>query len=227
MSIIKHTLPLSAAAIVLTVASIAGPSYLQTQSAAASTSAVAETPAAETPTAAETPAAPEAQTPTEAPTDAASQTDIFNPRPVARTPEQLLQLLGERIKAKDIEGIIALHEPEAAIVDWDLSVIRGHEAIRNFYVGWFNLNPELTVNARQTVATGGWRGWDGVVRQRTASIMGDYSLAQDGTAGGPRVSFTGNFCDTVEEQLDGTWLYVLDNPYPPHGGGTPAAASHH
>lgn len=56
--------------------------------------------------------------------------------------------------------------------------------------------------------------------------MGDYSLEQAGTDG-TRVSFTGNFCDTVEEQLDGTWLYVLDNPYPPHGGGTPAAASHH
>lgn len=219
MSIIKHTLPLAAAAIVLTAGSIAGPGFIQAQSAAASTSAVAETPAAEAP-AAEAPAA------SEAPAAPEGQAGIFNPRPVAKTPEQLLQLLGERIKAKDIEGIIALHEPEAAIVDWDLSVIRGHAAIRAFYVGWFDMNPVLTVNARQTVATGGWRGWDGVVRQRTASIMGDYSLEQNGTDG-TRVSFTGNFCDTVEEQMDGTWLYVLDNPYPPHGGGTPAAGAHH
>lgn len=221
MSIIKHTLPLAAAAIVLTAGSIAGPGFIQAQSAAASTSAVTETPAA-----AEAPAAGEAVTASEAPAAPESQTGIFNPRPVARTPEQLLQLLGERIKAKDIDGIIALHETEAAIVDWDLSVIRGHAAIRAFYVGWFDLNPVLTVNARQTVATGGWRGWDGVVRQRTASIMGDYSLEQAGPDG-TRVSFTGNFCDTVEEQLDGTWLYVLDNPYPPHGGGTPATAAHH
>ncbi|MEV0618265.1 hypothetical protein AB0I81_33415 [Nonomuraea sp. NPDC050404] len=41
--------------------------------------------------------------------------------------------------------------------------------------------------------------------------MGDYTLEQT-APDGTRESFTGNFCDTVREQPDGTWLYVQDNP---------------
>jgi hypothetical protein len=43
-------------------------------------------------------------------------------------------------------------------------------------------------------------------------------MSQDAEGGG-RTTFTGNFCDIVRQQADGTWLYLHDNPYPPHGGG--------
>ncbi|MEU6894898.1 hypothetical protein ABZ934_24470 [Streptomyces sp. NPDC046557] len=208
MSKIRYTLPIAAAAIVFTAGSIAGPGFIRSESAAASTSTVAEAPA-----------------PTEDPATTEAPWEIPGTRTVAKTPAQLLQLLGERIKAKDIDGIIALQEPEAAIVNYDGSIIRGHKDIRAFYIDWFKSNPTLTVNPRQTVPAGGRRGWDGKVHSRTAAIMGDYSLEQD-AADGTRTSFTGNFCDTVQEQPDGTWLYVQDNPYPPHGTPAPAAAHH-
>lgn len=151
---------------------------------------------------------------------------ISGKRAAAKTPAELLTLLGDRIKAKDVNGIIALHEHEAAIVNYDLSVIRGHEDIRAFYVDWFKSDPVLTVDPRQTVVAGGKRGSHGKVRGRAASIMGFYSLEQT-AADGTRESFTGNFCDTVQEQPDGTWLYVLDNPYPPYSGPDPASGHAH
>lgn len=132
----------------------------------------------------------------------------------ATSPEALLKLLGERIVAKDLDGIVALQEPEAAIVDWDGSVIRGHKEIRAFYAEWFKSNPVLTVNPLQVVIAGGRRVGN-KVKDRSASVMGDYTLEQDAPDGG-REKFTGNFCDIVREQPDGTWLYVQDNPYPPH-----------
>ncbi|MEV4496293.1 hypothetical protein AB0J84_11375 [Micromonospora arborensis] len=135
-------------------------------------------------------------------------------RPSAKTPAELLQLLGERIVAKDIDGIIALQEREAAIVDWDGSVIRGHAAIRAFYVEWFKSSPILNVKPLQIVEAGGMRIGTKVYT-RSASVMGTYTLEQDGPDG-TRVSFSGNFCDIVQQQLDGTWLYIQDNPYPPH-----------
>lgn len=157
---------------------------------------------------------------------------VSEPAPVAgkkvgaATPEKLLALLGERIVAKDVEGIIALHEPEAAIVDWDGSVVRGHAAIRKFYLAWFESDPVLTVNPLQTVEAGGKRNGNGKIRLRTASVMGDYHLEQD-AADGTRESFTGNFCDIVQQQPDGSWLYINDNPYPPHGDAAAPAARHH
>lgn len=206
MSKIKHVLPIAAAAIVLTAGSIASPKMLQAESVAASAPSVDAATTANK-------AAPVAKATVDP--DPAEQQGW--PRGAA-TPEKLLQLLGERIVAKDIDGIIALHEPEAAIVNWDGSVIRGRAAIRTFYVDWFKQDPVLKVNPQQTVIAGGTRGiLDKEVRNRTAAIMGDYSLEQT-AADGTRESFTGNFCDTVQEQPNGTWLYVQDNPYPPHGG---------
>lgn len=195
MSGIKLTLSIATSAIVFTAVSIAGPAFIRTEmtnaSAAADTSAATAIPA-------------EAEGALNSP----------------RTPAELLQLLGERIKAKDVDGIIALHEPEAAIVNYDGSIIRGHKEIRAFYIEWFKSDPVLTVNPRQTVLAGGKRTGDRI-RNRTAAIMGDYSLEQT-APDGTREKFTGNFCDTVQEQPNGTWLYVQDNPYPPHGSATSA-----
>ena len=133
----------------------------------------------------------------------------------AANPNALLRQLGQRIVAKDIDGIIALHEQHAAIVNYDLTVIRGRQDIRAFYLDWFKSNPVLTVNPLQTTISGGQKQPDGTLLNRTASIMGTYSLTQD-AADGTRETFTGNFCDIVRQQPDGTWLYVQDNPYPPH-----------
>lgn len=137
-------------------------------------------------------------------------------RPKARTPDQLLAMLGERIEAQDVDGIIALHEPNAAIVNWDGSIIRGHQQIRAFYLDWFASDPVLKVNPLQTTISGGESRGNGRVMHRSASVMGTYWLEQN-AADGTRESFSGNFCDIVREQADGTWLYVQDNPYPPHG----------
>jgi ketosteroid isomerase-like protein len=196
MKRIKRTLPIATTAILLTAGSIVGPTFIQAETTNAS-------PAASKSTATTTPA------------------DISGTRAAAKTPAELLRLLSERIKAKDLDGIIALHEPEAAVVEYDGSVVRGHKKIRAFYVEWFKADPVLTVNPLQTTVAGGKRGWDGKVRGRTGAIMGDYTLEQTGPDGA-RESFTGDFCDTVREQPDGTWLYVQDNPYPPHGSGTSA-----
>ncbi|WP_329220671.1 nuclear transport factor 2 family protein [Streptomyces sp. NBC_01485] len=200
MSKVRHTLPIVAAAIALTAGSIAVPAIFQAETANAS------------PVSANSAAV----------TDPA---EGMGERNTARTPAALLQLLGERIQAKDIDGIIALHEKDAALVNYDGSLVRGHTAIRAFYVDWFKLDPVLKVSPRQTVEAGGAAGSG----NRMAAIMGVYTLEQN-KPDGTRESFTGNFCDTVRQHANGKWMYVQDNPYPPHGGGTPVrrgTSSHH
>ncbi|WP_405588432.1 YybH family protein [Streptomyces sp. NBC_01092] len=195
---IKRALPIVGISMVLTAGSFVGASAISAQAKTAS-------------------AAPAAHTSTTTTTAA----DAGGTR-APKTPAELLQLLGERIVAKDVDGIIALHEPEAAIVNYDGSIIRGHKDIRAFYLDWFKSDPVLKVNPLQTVMAGGKRAGD-KVRNRTAAIMGKYTLEQT-APDGTRESFSGNFCDTVQEQPNGTWLYVQDNPYPPHGD---APSAHH
>ncbi|NSC25459.1 DUF4440 domain-containing protein [Streptomyces albus subsp. chlorinus] len=189
MKTAKRTLPIAGIAILLTAGSFVGASAISVQADTANASS-----ATSTSTAATAPATSNGK------------------RTGAESPAELLRLLGERIKAKDLDGIIALHEPDAAVVEYDGSIARGHKGIREMYVEWFKSDPVLTVNPRQTVEAGGKRG---KIRGRTASIMGDYTLEQN-RPDGTRESFTGNFCDIVRQQPDGTWLYLQDNPYPPH-----------
>nr|WP_243275185.1 nuclear transport factor 2 family protein [Streptomyces albus] len=135
----------------------------------------------------------------------------------ADTPAEAIKAMSRMIKAKDVDGVVAIHEPEAALVERNGSTIRGLATIREFYVEWFKSNPQLTVHPRSTVISGGKRGGGGKVRGRTAVTMGDYVLEQTGPDGN-RVRYTGYFCNTLHEQPNGTWLYIQDNPYPPIPG---------
>lgn len=53
-------------------------------------------------------------------------------RAPARAPEDLARLFNERANAGDVEGLVALYEPEAVLAVGDV-VATGREAIRGFY----------------------------------------------------------------------------------------------
>lgn len=119
------------------------------------------------------------------------------------TPAALLATLGDYMRARDIDGVMSIHEPEAALVEWGGAVARTEEEIRQVYVDFFATDPVLDVNAMQIVDAGG-----------VAIILGDYTLDYK-NANGTVVSVEGKFGDIVRQQPDGNWLYLLDNPYAP------------
>ena len=54
--------------------------------------------------------------------------------PVARDPQDLLGLFISCANAGDVEGLVALYEPEALLAAGDVVAV-GHAEIRRFYVG--------------------------------------------------------------------------------------------
>jgi ketosteroid isomerase-like protein len=119
------------------------------------------------------------------------------------TPADLLALLGRLMEARDLDAIIAIHEDEAAMVKWGGGVARGEDAIRQVYVDFFATDPVLKVQALQIVEAG-----------NTAIILGDYTMDYT-NANGKIISVEGKFGDMVRQQRDGSWLYLLDNPFAP------------
>lgn len=119
------------------------------------------------------------------------------------SPRELLALLGKFIAARDVDSIMAIHEPNAALVEWGGAIARGPEEIRQVYVDFFATEPDLKVQALQVIEA------DGV-----AIILGDYTLDYVNT-NQKVVSVGGKFGDMVRQQPDGSWLYLLDNPYAP------------
>ncbi len=113
-------------------------------------------------------------------------------REPARDPQDLERLLVDRQHAGDIEGMVALFEPEA-IVDTtegdnaEGGLIRGHAAIRAFFT-------ELCASGRKF-----HRG-----QQVSAVVNGDLALTGTLRADGKLTA------EVARRQSDSTWLWTID-----------------
>lgn len=123
----------------------------------------------------------------------------------ANTPAELLSLLTESINAGDLQAVVACYEAEAVFVlpEEQGGEARGREAIGQATAPFLAMKPTLTTNTTMTVEASG-----------VALILGDWTLEGTGPDGNP-VSMSGKFRDVVRQQPDGTWLYLVDNPFRP------------
>ena len=113
-------------------------------------------------------------------------------REPARDPQDLERLLVIRQHQGDVEGMVALFEPEA-VVDTseednaEGGLIRGHAAIRAFFT-------ELCASGRKFHAG----------RQAPAVINGDLALTGTLRSDGKMTA------EVARRQSDGTWLWTID-----------------
>jgi ketosteroid isomerase-like protein len=107
----------------------------------------------------------------------------------AKQPEELSRLIVERLNAGDVDGLVALYEPDAVLALSDGQVATGAEEIRKAY--------ERLVASRPTFAPGA---------QRPTLRSGDLALTSSRLANGVVT------VEVARRQPDGTWLWVLDQP---------------
>ena len=119
----------------------------------------------------------------------------------ALRPEEVDQLFVQAFSAGDLDALVALYEPDAALVQQSGQVAAGNEAIRGALQGLLTLCGEFRLELKSVVETGD-----------LALVRSDWSLV--GTApGGCLVNLSGRASEVVRRQPDGTWLYVIDNPF--------------
>ena len=106
--------------------------------------------------------------------------------PVAREPEDLGRLLQERGNAGDVDGLVALFEPNAVVGFPDNPSI-GHDAIRPLF-------ENLLADGRE------FRG-----EVQPALRNGDYALTS--TRSGSRIT-----TEVAHRQPDGSWRFMIDMP---------------
>jgi hypothetical protein len=113
-------------------------------------------------------------------------------REPARDPQDLERLLIARQNQGDVEGMVALFEPDAVIdaAEGDKStahMIRGHAEIRTFFVA-------LCASGRK------FR----MGQQAPAVVNGDLALTGTRMADGQMTA------EVARRQSDGTWLWTID-----------------
>ena len=100
----------------------------------------------------------------------------------------------------DADALAALYEPDAGLVRDDGSVAAGVDEIRAEWAALVALGGQVTVVTRHAVEVGS-----------LCLLSNDWTLRIDG-----EVAASARTSEVARRQPDGSWRYVIDNPY---GGG--------
>jgi uncharacterized protein (TIGR02246 family) len=102
----------------------------------------------------------------------------------------------------DLEALVALYEP-AALLNVDPGPAKGLDAIRESYKFLLAMQPKIRVETLGVCDTG-----DGL-----ALLHGKWEKTGTGPDG--PIQIEGKNTEVVRRQADGSWRFVIDNPFAP------------
>jgi ketosteroid isomerase-like protein len=112
---------------------------------------------------------------------------VSGDREPAVEPNDLARLFVERANAGDVDGLVALYEPDAVLTFPPGQVATGRQAVRATYERFLADRPTLTPG-----------------EQQPALVNGDLALTSTRLDGG------GITVEVARRQPDGTWLWAID-----------------
>jgi uncharacterized protein (TIGR02246 family) len=117
------------------------------------------------------------------------------------TPEQVLESIVTGINSGDLESLMGLYENEAAFAAQPGSLAHGAAGIREALTGFISMNGELDLEVTHVLEAGD-----------VALVIGVWSFNGTGPDGEP-VRLAARNADVLRRQEDGTWRFVIDNPW--------------
>jgi len=125
----------------------------------------------------------------------------------AYQPEDCDRLLMEAMEKGDIETTLALYETGAVLLTESGAPMKGRDAIRKHNEEFISLKAKTTIEEIKTIISGD--GSMATTRMKCTSVFLD-------PKSGNQVRLLTNTLEVVRRQSDGTWRFVIDDPY----GGT-------
>lgn len=104
-------------------------------------------------------------------------------------PNDLARQFVERANARDVDGLVALYEPDAVLAFPPGAIATGHAEIRSTYQEFLATEPVLVPG-----------------RPRPALVSGDLALTSTELADGTIT------VEIAHRQPDGSWLWAVDQP---------------
>lgn len=117
------------------------------------------------------------------------------------TPEEVLNSVTEGINAGDLDSLMTLYEPLACFASQPGQLAKSPDGIRESLRGFIDMNGKLDLKVK------------GVLRASDlALVTTEWSFSGTGS-NGKRVDITAKSADVLRQQPDGTWRFVIDNPW--------------
>ncbi|MBI3637277.1 MAG: SgcJ/EcaC family oxidoreductase [Candidatus Rokubacteria bacterium] len=118
-----------------------------------------------------------------------------------KNPEAMARVWCDAFNAGDVDALVALYEPDAALVRRSGERVTGRDAIRAMFAGSLARQPRIDAVTRKVVVAGD-----------LALVFGDWTLHTTGADGRP-VQASARSTEVLRRQADGTWRYLIDDPY--------------
>src|SRR6476620_2157303 len=117
------------------------------------------------------------------------------------TPEQVLRSIVDGINTGNLDALMSLYEPEAAFAPQPGSLALGPAGVRESLAAFIAMKGKLDLKVTRFLEAGG-----------LALVAGVGSFTGTGPDGKP-VTLTGHNGDVLRRQEDGSWRFVIDNPW--------------
>ena len=117
------------------------------------------------------------------------------------TPEQVLEAVAEGINTGNFDLLLSLYEPDAAFATQPGKLAHGLPGICESLDGFVALNGKLDLKVNRVLEVGD-----------LALVVGEWSFTGTGPNGDP-VELAARNADVLRRQSDGSWRFVIDNPW--------------
>ena len=117
------------------------------------------------------------------------------------TPEQVLASIVDGINTGNLDALMTLYEPQAAFATQPGGLAHGLPGIREGLAGFTAMKGTLDLKVTRVLEAGG-----------LALVIGVWSFVGTGPDG-QAVRLTGQNADVLRRQSDGSWRFVIDNPW--------------
>jgi uncharacterized protein (TIGR02246 family) len=119
----------------------------------------------------------------------------------AATPEQVLESIVAGINSGNLESLLPLYESEAAFATQPGNLAHGAGGIGEALTGFISMNGKLYLEVTRVLEV-----------DDLALVIGEWSFRGTGPDGEP-VRLKARNADVLRRQADGTWRFVIDNPW--------------
>ena len=117
------------------------------------------------------------------------------------TPRQVLEAVVDGINTGDLDALLRLYEPDAAFAAQPGTLAHGTSGVRSSLEAFLVMNGTLDIQLKHVLEA-----------SDLALVVGEWSFTGTGADGQP-VTLTGHNADVLRRQADGSWRFVIDNPW--------------